>query len=342
MRINISEITVKTCLTLLSITLLLQGCGQVSSQDSKPVIIDGSSTVYPITQKIIAEFKQAKAEEKVEIQNNFSGTSGGFEKFCAGATDINAASRPISQLEMKACDQAEVRFIELPIAFDAITIVVNPNNNWAESITIEELKKMWQPEAQGKITQWQQVRNSWPAKPLNLFAPGQDSGTFNYFTEAVMGKVDSSRLDYVFSEDDRALVQGVSQDPNAIGYFGLAYYEQNKDKIKAVAVDNGAGAVMPSAATVESGQYQPLSRPLFIYVNAKAAQDKPALEEFVEFYLEKAPITTKEVGYVPLPDEGYHLGKIHFQRFKIGTVFEGKSEFNLTIGELLRKQAKFK
>lgn len=337
-----SRINLKVSLTTLSIAILMQACATVDYQESPPVFVDGSSTVYPITERILEEFQATKTTQTVDIRNAFSGSTGGFRKFCNGETNISAASRPISQAEMKACDQAQVRYIELPIAFDAITIVVNKNNNWAKNITVQELKTMWQPQAEGKITRWQQVRDSWPDNPLNLFAPGEDSGTFDYFTEAIMGEADSSRRDFVFSEDDDALVKGVSQDPNALGYFGLAYYEENQDKISALAVDGGNGPVFPSLETVENGQYQPLSRPLFIYVNAKAAQENPLLEEFVKFYLEKAPELVTQVGYVPLPEEGYHLAKINFQRFKVGTVFDGKSQFDLTLGELLKKQAKFK
>lgn len=327
---------------LVGAAFLLQACGQQA--EVKPIKIDGSSTVYPITEAVVKAYKANPLKQNgsnLEVQANFSGTGGGFRKFCEGATDINGASRPISREEMAVCNRAEVRYIELPIAFDAITVVVNPKNNWVESITVEELKQMWQPAAQGKIVKWNQVRSSWTDKPLNLFGPGKDSGTFDYFTEAIIGKGKGSRTDYVFSEDDDALVNGISQDPNALGYFGFIYYERNQDKLKALAIDNGSGPVLPSRKTVENAQYQPLTRPLFIYVNAKKAQENPALEDFVEFYLEKAPDLVVQVGYIPLPAEGYHLAKIHFQRFKVGTVFGGKSEFNLTIGELLRKQAEF-
>ncbi len=320
---------------------LLQSCGSVPTNNAQPIKIDGSSTVYPITEATLKAYEQSNPKIPVKIDGSFSGTGGGFAKFCRGETDINGASRPILENEMKICDQNQVRYIELPIAFDALTVVVNNQNNWADSITLAELRKMWEPSAEGKITKWQQVNSSWPDKNLTLHGPGKDSGTFDYFTEAVMGQIGQSRGDYNYSEDDRALVNAVSQDTNALGYFGYAYYQQNKDKIKAVAVDNGKGAVFPSAETVKSGQYQPLTRPLFIYVNAQKAQENPALEEFVEFYLEKAPEIVDNVGYVSLSEEGYHLAKVHFQRFKVGTVFEGRSAFNLTIEELLRKQAKF-
>ncbi|MFP5274354.1 PstS family phosphate ABC transporter substrate-binding protein [Coleofasciculus sp.] len=321
-------------------TALLGACSQVQSQSPQPIQIDGSSTVYPIT-KTVAEAFNAMTKAPVNVTVGFSGTGGGFNKFCAGETDINNASRPIQTDEMAACKQAGVAYIELPVAFDAITVVVNPENDWVESLTVAELQKIWEPEAQRQITQWNQVRESFPQKPLTLYAPGTDSGTFDYFTEAIVGEAGSSRSDYTASEDDEILAQAVNQDPNALGYFGLAYYETHQDTLNAIAVDSGNGAVLPSRQTVEAATYQPLTRPLFIYVNAAAAQKNPALQEFVAFYLENAPEIVSSVGYIPLPEEGYHLANVHFFQNKVGTVFDGKSEFNLTIGELLRKQKKF-
>ena len=234
-----------------------------------------------------------------------------------------------------------MRYIELPIAFDALTVAVHPQNTWANNITIAELKKIWSPSAQGKITRWKQVRSSWPDRPLKLYGAGKDSGTFDYFTEAVVGTPRASRSDYTASEDDDVLVQEVSKDPNALGYFGFAYYEANLNKLKAVAVNNNKEAVLPSRQTVEKAQYQPLSRPLFIYVNVEAAQTKPAVKNFVDFYIKKAPTSVSSVGYVPIPAEAYHLDYVHFNRGKVGTVFAGEAQINLTISELLRKQAKF-
>ena len=312
----------------------------LASQESQSIKIDGSSTVYPITQKVVEQY-QANQKKTRDIEVEFSGTSGGFDKFCRGETDINNASRPIQLDEMKACNNSEVRYIELPVAFDALTVVVNPQNDWLDSITLEELAKIWSPDAEGKITRWNQVRSGFPDQPLNLYAPGQDSGTFDYFTEAVVGEAGSSRSDVTASEDDDVLVEGVSQDPNALGYFGLAYYDQYANEIKAVAVDSGKGAVLPTRETVEQAQYQPLSRPLFIYVNATSAQKNQALRQFIDFYLAQAPELATEVGYVPLPEEAYHIDKVMFHKGEVGTVFEGQSQFNLTISELLRKQARF-
>lgn len=319
-------------------TTLISCSGNVNSTQNPTINIDGSSTVYPITKVVTDSFE---AQTQADIELNVSGTGGGFEQFCNGETDINNASRPISVTEMNACREAGVAYIELPIAFDALTVVVNKNNDWLDSITTEELATIWSPEAENTITSWNQVNPDYPDRPINLYAPDPNSGTFDYFTEAIVGEAGASRNDYLDSEDDNTLVQGVKQDPNAIGYFGLAYYETQKDQIKALAIDSGDDAVFPSREAVEAGEYQPLSRPLFIYVNSSAAQKNPQLKEFVEYYLEQVPNTVQEVGYVPLPEEGYQLTKIHFNRGKVGTVFEGESAFNLTIGELLTKQANF-
>jgi len=314
---------------------------QVSdSTKVRTIMIDGSSTVYPITQAIAKEF-QADPKNNAQVQVSFSGTGGGFEKFCIGETDISNASRPILKAEMEACNKNGVRYYEFPIAFDALTIAVNPQNDWAKDITIAELKKIWEPAAEGKITRWNQVRASWPDRPLFLYGAGKKSGTFDYFTEAVVGKVRASRNDYTASEDDEVLVKGISKDPNALGYFGYAYYEENQGKLKAVAVNNGKGPVLPSRQTVEKVQYQPLSRPLFIYANFESAQKKPPVKDFINFYIKEAPKIVSSVGYVPLPSEGYHLNNVHFYDGKVGTVFEGEAQLNLTLGELLRKQAKF-
>lgn len=340
------KITAKQLVIGLSLLLLTSGAGLTlnacSRAKSEPtsILIDGSSTVFPITEAVAKAFQKTQAEE-VEIKIDFAGTSGGFRKFCAGETDISNASRPIQPIEMEACKKAGVPYIELPIAFDALTVVVNPQNTWAKDITLPELQKMWAPASEGKLMTWQQIRPSWPDKPLNLFGAGKDSGTFDYFTEAVVGEAKASRQDYTASEDDNVLVQRVSEDPNGLGYFGYAYYEANQDRLKALGIDSGNGPVLPSPKTVEKAEYQPLSRPLLIYVNAKSAQTKPEVKAFVDFYLKNASTLVKSVGYVPLPDEGYRLGEVHFHRAKIGTVFDGKAQFNLTLGELLRKQEKF-
>ncbi|XHX79242.1 MAG: PstS family phosphate ABC transporter substrate-binding protein [Stenomitos frigidus ULC029] len=303
--------------------------------------IDGSSTVYPITALVAKEFRQTPRGENANIEVKFSGTSSGFKKFCAGEIDISGASRPILLEEVAACDKAGVRFIELPVAFDALTIAVNPKNDWANDLTVAELKKMWEPAAQGKIKTWKQVRSSFPDRPLALFGAGDRSGTFDYFNEVTSGKAKASRSDYKGSEDDNDTVKGVATDPNAIGYFGFSYYEANQQRLKPVAINSGKGAILPSRATVENGTYQPFSRPLLIYVNYKSAQDKQDVHDFVDFYLKNAKNLVASVGSIPLPEDGYRLARVQFDKGKVGTVFEGLPQPNVTIDALLRKQAVF-
>lgn len=288
----------------------------VNSQGQNDVKVDGSSTVFPITEAIAEEFHKTNP---ARVTVGISGTGGGFEKFCNGETDISNASRKIKDVEKEACKQKGIEFIELPVAYDALTVIVHPSNTWATSITVEELKKMWEPAAEGRITKWNQVRPSWPDKPLDLYGPGADSGTFDYFTEVINGKATDSRGDYTASEDDNVLVQGVTGDTNAIGYFGYAYYEANKDRLKAVAIDSGNGPVMPSATTVNNGTYKPLSRPLYIYVSTKSA-DRPGVKAFIEFYLANAGTYSTEVAYVPLPAADYQKAQARFQNRETGSV----------------------
>jgi phosphate transport system substrate-binding protein len=309
----------------------------VLSQNRSQVRIDGSSTVFPITEAVAEEFQNEKGGA-VNVTVGISGTGGGFEKFCAGETDISNASRPIRDSEIEKCAAAGIEFVELPVAYDALTVVVNSRNTWVNELTVEELKRIWQPEAEGTITRWNQVRPDFPDEPLALFGPGTDSGTFDYFTEAIVGESASSRADYTASEDDNVLVQGVTRNPNALGYFGFAYYEENSSRLKSVPIDNGSGAVAPSRETVEDGTYQPLSRPLFIYVNAQAANDRPEVQEFVEFYLSN-PELAAEVGYVPLPSEAYTVAQSNFEDRKTGSVFVGRETIGVRIADLLRLEA---
>jgi len=299
--------------------------------------IDGSSTVFPITEAVSEEFQKAK-KGAVKVTVGISGTGGGFKKFCRGETDISDASRPILKAEMETCKQSGVQYIELPIAYDALTVIVNPKNDWVKSLTVPDLKKMWEPGAQGKVTSWNQVRSEWPNSPLKLFGPGADSGTFDYFTEAIVGKAKSSRGDFTASEDDNVLVQGVANDRNALGYFGFAYYIENQKKLRAVPIDGGKGPVLPSAKTVEDGTYQPLSRPIFIYVSKKSL-DKPEVREYVDFYLKNAPSLVKQVKYVALPSSAYTIGMDHVKKGKVGTVFGGESQVGIKIEELLKREA---
>lgn len=304
------------------------------------VKVDGSSTVYPITEAVAEEFQKAK-KNAIKVTVGISGTGGGFKKFCRGEIDIANASRPILKKEMADCKAAGVEYIELPVAFDALTVVMNPKNAFLKELTVEQLKAIWEPAAQGKIARWNQVNPAWPDAPIKLFGAGSDSGTFDYFTEAIVGKAKSSRGDYTASEDDNVLVQGVSRDVNAIGYFGYAYYAENTGKLKAVPIVEKAGkpAVLPSEESVIKGTYQPLSRPIFIYINPKSL-DKPEVREFVEFYMKNASKLTKEVKYVPLPAKAYTVNMEHIDKKKTGTVFGGTAEVGITIEELQKREAK--
>jgi phosphate transport system substrate-binding protein len=292
------------------------------------VKVDGSSTVHPITAAIAENFREVAPNVRITV--GISGTGGGFKKFCAGETDLSNASRPIKSSERELCAKNGIEFLELPVAYDALTVVVNPKNTWATSLTVAELKAMWSPEAEEKITNWNQIRSSFPNKPLRLFGAGVDSGTFDYFTEAIMGKEDASRGDYSSSENDNILVQGVATDENALGFFGLAYFEQNQGKVKAVKIDdqnesNGKGAVSPSPATVVDGSYQPLSRPLFIYVR-KDSVTRPEVASFMDFYLKSDGDATRRVGYVPLDEKVSAIAKARFAALTTGSVFENVTQ----------------
>jgi phosphate transport system substrate-binding protein len=304
------------------------------------VRIDGSSTVYPITEAVAEEFQKAR-KGAVKVTVGISGTGGGFKKFCRGEIDVSNASRPITRKEMAECKSAGIAYLEMPVAYDALTVVIHPRNSWARSMTVADLKAMWEPAAQGKITTWNQVNPAWPRVPLKLFGPGADSGTFEYFTEAVTGKSKASRGDFTASEDDNVLVQGVSRDVNGLGYFGYAYYVENMDKLTAVSIvaRDGKPAVAPSMETVVNGSYQPLSRPIFIYVNAKSAQ-KPAVREFVEYYNRHADELVKEVKYVPLPAKAYGYNLETLGRMRVGTKFDGENKVGLTIEDLMKLEAR--
>jgi phosphate transport system substrate-binding protein len=298
--------------------------------------IDGSSTVYPITEAVAEEFQK---ETGIKVTVGVSGTGGGFKKFCRGDTVISDASRPIKAKEIKLCQEAGIEFIEIPVAFDALTVVVNPQNDWAKEMTPEELKKMWEPAAQGKITNWNQVRPGFPDVPLKLYGPGADSGTFDYFTEAIIEESKAIRGDFTASEDDNVLVQGVAGDKGGIGYFGLAYFEENKDKLTGVKIKNAQGEfVEPSVANAASGKYNPLSRPLFIYLNATKAAFDPKVKKFVDFYLKHAGKMSAEVGYVPFSNAEYAAITNHYKTLKTGTAFK-KPAIGLTVNEILSLSA---
>ena len=304
------------------------------------VKIDGSSTVYPITEAVAEDFQKSK-KNSVRVTVGISGTGGGFKKFCRGETDVSDASRPITKKEMEDCKAAGVEYMDFPVAYDALTVVIHPKNDWAKNMTVAELKAIWEPAAQGKITNWKQVNPAYPDRPLKLYGPGADSGTFEYFTEAINGKSKATRGDFTASEDDNVLVQGVSRDVGGLGYFGFAYYVENKDKLAAVSVVAAAGkpAVAPSLQSVIDGSYQPLARPIFIYVNAKSAE-KPEVKEFVEYYMKHGEKLTKEVKYVSLPAKAYAYNVEHFAKRAKGTKFGGENKVGITIEELMKLEAK--
>lgn len=269
----------------------LLGCGG----NATAVSIDGSSTVYPITEAVAEEYR--KGDSKTKVTASFSGTGGGFKKFIAGTIDICGASRAIKDSEKKKCEQAGVKYVELEVAFDGLAVVVHPENDWCVSLTVAQLKELWRPES--AVKKWSDLNPKWPAEPIKLYGPGTDSGTFDYFTKAIVGEEGASRPDYTASEDDNVLVTGVKEDRHALAYFGYAYYAENKGKLKLIGVDNGSGAVEPSETTVRDGSYAPLSRPLFIYVR-QAAMAKPEVARFVRFYLNNVNKLAGEVGYVSI------------------------------------------
>jgi phosphate transport system substrate-binding protein len=281
---------------------------------SGEISIDGSSTVGPIVQALAEEFNGVAGGVQVPV--GISGTGGGFERFCNGETDISNASRPIKEEEAANCAANGINYYEFQIAYDGITVVVNPENDFITCLTVAQLNQIWAPDS--TVTNWSDVDPSWPAEPIALYGPGPDSGTFDYFTEAINGETDASRTDYNPSEDDNVLVQGVSGDTNALGYFGLAYYEENADSLKAVEIDGGNGCVAPSTETVRDGSYAPLSRPLFVYVKADSLS-RPEVQEFVRFSLATAPAISGEVGYVASPDAVYVADQVKLEAAIAGT-----------------------
>ena len=322
---------------VLAVALLTSG-GQVYAQ-SQTIKIDGSSTVFPISEAVAEDFQKANKGTKVTV--GISGTGGGFKKFCRGETDIANASRPILKTEMADCAAAGIKYIELPVAFDALTIVVNPKNTFAKTMTVAQLKAVWEPAAQGKVKSWKDVNPAWPDLPIKLYGPGADSGTFDYFTEAIVGKAKSSRGDYTASEDDNVLVQGVARDLGALGYFGFAYYEENRNKLSSVAVVNPTSqvAVAPSVESVTANTYVPLSRPLFIYVATKSL-DKPEVASFIEYYLKQGGKLAKEVKFFPLAAADYTHASDNVKARKTGTAFGGVPEVGVKVADLLRRNPK--
>ena len=316
-------------------TLAVVAC--TTTVSAQTVKVDGSSTLYPITEGIAEDFQKVT---KIKVTVGISGTGGGFKKFCRGEIDVQNASRPILQKEMEDCAKAGVKFLELPVAFDALTVVVSPRNDFVKQLSVEELRRMWEPAAQGKIASWNQINPSFPNRPLKLFGAGSDSGTFDYFTEAVNGKAKASRGDYTASEDDNVLVTGVSNDVGGLAYFGYAYYAENQRKVRAVPIVNRDGrAVEPSEKTVMDGSYNPLARPIMIYVNAKSL-DRSEVAKFVDAYNRNAAKISREVKYVPLPQQVYDNNLKIVANRRTGTIFGGHNEVGMTVEQLVTRQTK--
>ena len=304
---------------------------------SGEIIIDGSSTVYPITELAMQQF--AEIAPNVRIQLGVSGTGGGFKKFCAGITDISDASRPIKPDESEICRANGIEFVEIPVAFDGISVIVNLENRWVQCMTVDELKQMWAPDSEGKVVTWKQIRAEWPDQPFKLYAPGIDSGTHDYFTAAIVGKEDASRNDYIGSEDDYILMQRVIEEKNGIAYVGFAYYQEYTDKVGVVAIDAGNGCVSPSIETITNGTYTPLARPLFIYVRNDRL-DRPEVEAFVTFYLDNAADLVQAARYIPLPPRLYELVEQRVAKRTTGSVFSEGIQVGVSIETLLMLEDK--
>lgn len=313
----------KKIITIFALVLLIGACGNKKEGASDAaknqaislngtIKVDGSSTVFPITEAVAEEFRAVQPDVKVTI--GVSGTGGGFQKFSRGETNISNASRPIKDKEIEACVANNITYIELEVAYDGLAVLVNPENTWVDSFTVEELKKIWEPEAQGKIMKWNQIRPEWPNEEIHLYGPGVASGTYDYFTEAIVGKSGSSRGDFTASEDDHVLVQGIAGDKFSLGFFGLAYYAENQDKLTLIGLHNGTEVVKPTVETVSNGTYSPLSRPLFIYVNSTSVKS-PEVIEFINYYIDNASELSEDAGYIPLPKELYSKQKEKFKAF---------------------------
>jgi len=330
----------RTSLLMTVLVMIAQALSGPARADEGVIQIDGSSTVYPITEAVAEEYRTEAPDIKVTV--GISGTGGGFKKFCGGEIAVADASRPIKAAEREACQKNRVDFVELPVAIDALSVVVNPANDWARTMTTAELKRLWEPEAQGKIMTWSDVRDGWPKERIALFGPGVDSGTYDYFTEVIVGREGASRGDFTSSEDDNVLVQGIAGNKHSLGFFGMAYYQENSGKLQAVAIDdgktdNGQGPQLPTYANVVNGNYQPLASPLFIYVRKQALDQHPETKAFVEFYLTAAPELLDEVGYVRLPPGVQKLAAERLAKGVLGTVFE-QGAAGKTLLELMARE----
>lgn len=316
-----------TAKSLLLVAAVIMGSSAPGNAIAQQITADGSSTVYPIT-------LEAARRGNVEVDVSFSGTTGGFRRFCAGETDISNASRPINAEEIETCAEAGVEYVELPIAFDALAVVVNATNDWAESITVDELRKLWEPAAEGAVTTWRQVREEWPDRPIKLFGRGQDSGTYDYFTTVIVGETRSSRSDYTASEDEERLVSGIAVNPDALGFFGVGAYFRHWEEMNDLAIDSGNGPVHPAMREVLAGRYQPLARPLFLYVNAASLQTKPELGAFLRGYLDNMRNWVHFTGYMPLSPEAYERALERLEAGTTGTRFDGELQVGIGIDEL--------
>ncbi|MBP0016739.1 MAG: PstS family phosphate ABC transporter substrate-binding protein [Cyanobacteria bacterium SBLK] len=330
--------------TAIALSLTLAACGSdtASSGDgggedglSGDVLVDGSSTVFPISEAMAEEFQ--KENSKVKVTVGISGSGGGFKKFCAGETDISNASRPIKESEIKLCEEAGIEFVEIPVAFDGLSVVVNNDNDWAACLKPDELGKMWEPAAEDTIDNWNQIRDDFPDETLSLYGPGTDSGTYDYFTDATHGTEGESRGDYTASEDDNVVVQGVQSDKGGLGFFGFAYYEENKDSLKVVEIENANGdCITPTSASIEDGTYNPLARPIFFYIKKDSLENNPAVKAFAEYQIsgDNAELIS-EVGYVALPSELVSKIETRIEEAKTGSIFEGKSSLGVKLADKL-------
>jgi phosphate transport system substrate-binding protein len=337
-----SNMALRTTL-LVAISGVMAACGggaSIGDSSASLIRLDGSSTVYPISEAVAEEFQIAHQGMRVTV--GVSGTGGGFQKFCAGETDITNASRPIKSVEVETCAAAGIAFTELPVAYDGLAVVVHPANTWVDHVTVAELRTIWAPEAQGTVLKWSDVRPGWPDRELHLFGAGVDSGTYDYFTEAIVGQEGASRGDFTASEDDNVLVQGVSTDETALGFFGFEYFDQNRSRLKLVPVDdgrddNGSGPIAPSPETVRNGTYQPLSRPLFIYLSHPSLE-RPEVRAFIDFYLSEGASLIEEVGSIPFNAEEYALVRARYEQRVPGSLFTGGSQVGVTIDDLLSRE----
>lgn len=311
---------------LLAVALLATAA---ATEAAAQITADGSSTVYPIT-------LEAARRAGAEVEVSFSGTTAGFRRFCAGESDISNASRPINREEIEACAAAGVNYVELPIAFDALAVVVHPENDWAADITVEELRVLWEPAAEDSVKTWRQVRPAWPDRPIKLFGRGQDSGTYDYFTTVIVGDTRSSRSDYTASESEEELARGIAADPEALGFFGVGAYFRHWEELKDLGIDSGAGPVHPALREVLAGRYQPLARPLFLYVNAASLESKPELRSFMTGYLGGMQTWVHFTGYMPLSAEAYEQALQRLQAGTTGTRFDGELQVGIGIDELYK------